>query len=146
MRAWARELLVPFFTPLVWCGRDSDALPTELSGRSNLVAWQNRLTPLNVWNKGYIPSPSCPPASYQMLAWTFEILGLYHSKLPSSPKSWPQDNKNWKIRLTMPKYKAIWKVKNLQIPQQNWKLGNHILFRNSFFIDFFFFIPTAIPV
>ena len=42
MRASARELLVPFFTPLVWCGRDlnprppapkADALPTELSGR-----------------------------------------------------------------------------------------------------------------
>ena len=40
MRASARKLLVPFFTPLVWCGRDSnprppaqkvDALPTELS-------------------------------------------------------------------------------------------------------------------
>ena len=47
MRASARELLVPFFTPLVWCGRDSiprppapkaDALPTELSGdESSLV-------------------------------------------------------------------------------------------------------------
>ena len=42
MRASARELLVPFFTPLVWCGPDSnprplapkaDALPTELMGR-----------------------------------------------------------------------------------------------------------------
>ena len=42
MRASARELLVPFFTPLVWCVRDSnprplalkaDALPIELSGR-----------------------------------------------------------------------------------------------------------------
>ena len=46
MRASARELLVPFFSPLVWCGRDSnpppptlkaDALPTELSGRWYIV-------------------------------------------------------------------------------------------------------------
>ena len=42
MRVSARELLVPFFTPLVWCLRDlnprppalkADALPIELSGR-----------------------------------------------------------------------------------------------------------------
>ena len=42
MRASAREQLVLFITPLVWCDRDSnprppapkaDALPTELSGR-----------------------------------------------------------------------------------------------------------------
>ena len=44
MQASARELLVSFFTPFVWCGPDSnpqppaervDTLPTELSGRSN---------------------------------------------------------------------------------------------------------------
>ena len=43
MRASARKLLVPFFTSLVWWGSDSnaqppapkaEALPTELSGRS----------------------------------------------------------------------------------------------------------------
>ena len=30
MRASARELLVPFFTPLVWCGRDSNPPPPAL--------------------------------------------------------------------------------------------------------------------
>ena len=47
MRASARELLVPFFTPLVWCGRDSnpqppapkvEALPTELWGQLMMIA------------------------------------------------------------------------------------------------------------
>ena len=53
MRASARELLVPFFTPLVWCSRDSnpqpparkgDALPTELSGRYAIGAVSNSPT------------------------------------------------------------------------------------------------------
>ena len=63
MRASAWELLVPFFTPLVWCDRVSnprppapkaDALPTELSGwlqyHMQLVMGKHVFPTLLGWN------------------------------------------------------------------------------------------------
>ena len=84
LRAPARELLVPFFTPLIWCGHGIwthdlwDALPTELSRR--YVTYDMH----NMHNKTlFLLVPSMAETSDSGIPWSYMWLIICIIKLSS---------------------------------------------------------------